>query len=173
VLPVIRFSESVVINEIKKYVTDEKEVILTTRLDNDDAIARNYLSTVSSVCQRLQPDKNYVINFSNGYKLHKSGIYKTKPVFLNPFMSVFSSLKDLKTSFHQPHKKMGQVGTVIEIDEQHAGFKSIMWMQVIHSENIANRLCQTIEKIDKKNIGNFSIAENWEHLLKNISASAH
>jgi len=105
ILPVVRFSESDVINEIKKNITDENELVLTTRLDNDDAIARNYLSTVLSVCQSLMPDRNYVINFSKGCKLHKSGVYKVKPLFLNPFMSVMSSMQDLKTCLHQPHKK--------------------------------------------------------------------
>jgi hypothetical protein len=173
ILPVAQFSEASIISEIKKNVVDDKAFILSTRLDNDDAIADNFLSNILKVCQNLLPDQSYIINFSNGCKVHTSGIYKHKPQALNPFLSVFSSIQNLKTSLHKPHNKMDAAGTVIRIDVSKSSLNSIMWMQVIHNKNISNRLRKESKLVAKGDIRRFSIAQNWRQLLKNISVSDH
>lgn len=166
ILPVDRFSELKIVNEIKMNVVDEDHVIITTRLDNDDAIPRNYLSTVLSLTQTLCPNNYYALNFSNGCKLHKSGIYKFMPSDLNPFISAMSPMHNLKTALNQPHPTMDKFGTVIRIDDSFAGVDSIMWMQVIHSKNISNRLGkERNDLINKRDIAMFSIAEHWEQVL--------
>ena len=166
VLPVERFSELRVIDEIKMNVTDEEQVILTSRLDNDDAIPRTFLSTVLNLTHNLCPNKYYAINFSNGCMLHKSGIYEKRPLDLNPFISAMSPLQDLKTSFNLPHHKMDGFGTVINVDDSFAGINSIMWMQVVHKQNISNRLSRGRNwKMNEKDIANFYITKNWKQLL--------
>src|ERR1700690_3774378 len=45
-IPVARYSNVHILRHIKERVTSDSEIIVSTRLDNDDAIPRSYMSTV-------------------------------------------------------------------------------------------------------------------------------
>jgi hypothetical protein len=163
--PVIKFSEATITNEIKNVTASESDIIVTTRLDNDDAIARSYLFAIINICKTLTPIGNYVINFRSGCQLHRSGVYLFTPGYLNSFISVMSLRNGLITAFHRNHTKMDSVGTVIDIKADPNDPNSIMWMQVLHTKNAASRLRANTKQIDKERIHNFSIAEKWESVL--------
>ena len=167
-IPVARYSNVHILRHIKERVTSDSEIIVTTRLDNDDAISRSYLSTILNICQGLLPHRDYVINFTNGCKAHKSGVYMSTSNVLNPFLSVMSTRGSLRTAFHTQHTKMERAGSVVSIGSDHANLNSVMWMQVIHARNVKNRCQRRAEPISTDCIRNFSIAPNWKSILNSL-----
>jgi hypothetical protein len=150
ILPVPRYSSEVIKEYLQVYIQHSKlnlDAIITTRLDNDDAIPRNFMSNVASVCQECEVGESHVINFVNGCQLHRSGVYRFTPPFLNPFISLMSPIAEVRTVYHMAHERMGEVGRVINIGSTGAKEAPIMWMQVLHSSNVANQLRSNPDRI--------------------------
>jgi hypothetical protein len=165
VLTLTRYSERRIREQIQKLASNV-DVIITTRLDNDDAIARTFLGKVVEICRKLTHDRHYVINFRYGCQIHKSGLYLFAPSYLNPFISLLSPVSNLRTVYHAGHQDMGAVGTVINIGSGEEENAEIMWMQVLHSSNVSNRLRNGSDKrrIGEENIVGFAIDGNLKSL---------
>lgn len=159
ILLVQEYSEQFFASAIYKVLEDKTvDRVVSTRLDNDDAIARDYLAEIRMEAERLPHCGNFVINFRDGFQVARSGIFP-RAARLNPFLSIVCSPDDLRTAFAIHHEKMGQVGRVI--DKTGAGEK---WMQVIHGRNAANRLRKG-ERRSGASLSNFSLARNWQSCL--------
>jgi FkbM family methyltransferase len=139
--------------------------IVTTRLDNDDAIARDYLATVSR-CAAALPRKDccYVINYRNGCQVSKAGFFAVSQ-FLNPFLSVVSPRNPLITAWHTDHGGMNRLAKVAD----HGKFfpRPPYWLQSIHGNNVANRLQRKRSRLGQRQLERFSLGENWMQLLQN------
>jgi len=133
--------------------------VITTRMDNDDAIAGNYLSDVADTCRGLRSEGTFVIDYPCGCQFDRSGIFAVT-LRMNPFLSVLSSRSDLRTAFYTRHRKMAQAGTVIEVMGNQPD--PAMWMQVFHSRNLKNRHPKKQVPIDENRVHNFSLAQNWK-----------
>ena len=107
--------------------------ILTTRVDNDDAVARDFVEII----QRSARGKFEFINLIDGAQLSAAGVYR-RPYPSNPFVSVFEPLREgelPRTVFMDEHPDLGKHGPIRDVRTGHA-----MWMQVVHGENIANEV---------------------------------
>lgn len=120
------------------------DVLITTRLDNDDALAVDYIERVQDY---LSVKKNTVIEFSKGYIWYKNAAYRDTQIH-NPFTSLVEPLsalgnEDFSTIFFCSHTDVEKLG-VIEYMGDLPG-----WIQVIHGDNVANRFrgirCPKIE----------------------------
>jgi FkbM family methyltransferase len=139
--------------------------VVTTRLDNDDAISRDYLAKISQCAARLpQQDRYYVINYRNGCQVSNAGFFAVSEP-LNPFLSVVSPLHPLLTAAHAEHAAMNRFGKVVD----HGKFsrRPLYWLQSIHGNNVANRLQRKRARIDHQQLERFSLGENWMQLLQN------
>jgi hypothetical protein len=132
--------------------------VVSTRLDNDDGIARDYLAHVREEAIRLPGKGDYVLNFRQGAQVAQDGIFP-RDARLNPFLSVVSSPGKLRTAFATHHGKMNSVGTVIDKRGGNAN-----WIQVIHSRNALNRL-RECKPCSEAYLANFSLAKNWHSCL--------
>jgi hypothetical protein len=132
--------------------------VVSTRLDNDDAIARDYLAQVREEAERLPNNGDFVINFRQGCQVAHDGIFP-RDARLNPFLSVVSSTRKLRTAFATHHGKMNSVGTVIDMRGGNAH-----WLQLIHARNALNRLHES-KPCSKAYLNNFSLASNWQSCL--------
>lgn len=123
---------------ILHYLTDETEYLITTRLDNDDAIFKDFVEILQNYFDR---QKLQFLNFTNGYIWRNNEIYLFKQPS-NSFASLIEKIDDFsfRTVFTgEGHHKLYKVGPVKEINTKPA------WIQVIHTKNRANRVRGTLQ----------------------------
>ena len=108
---------------------DDAPFLITSRLDNDDAIAPDFIGTVQ---RAFRPHRLQFINLPFGYQLAGRQIY------LRPYLaSSFASLVEQVDA--------GPVRTVHFVDHHLIGRHSVRqiwsppaWLQVVHDRNLAN-----------------------------------
>lgn len=140
---------------ILRHLKDETEYLVTTRLDNDDAICKDFVEVLQNYFDK---QKIQFLNFTNGYVWKNNEIYLFKQPS-NPFVSLIEKIDDssFRTVFTgEGHHKLYKVGPVMEIITKPA------WMQVIHTKNRANSvkgMLQTQKKVRYLG-GDFEIRKN-------------
>jgi hypothetical protein len=107
--------------------------LITSRLDNDDAICRTF---VESVQARFHRQGFEFLNFTNGYVWSGGRVWSARHVS-NPFISLVEDAADYSTVYCGNHMELDQQGPVVQISEP-AG-----WLQVVHGRNLANRVWGT------------------------------
>ncbi len=107
--------------------------LISTRLDNDDAICRTFVESVQS---HFRGQAFEFLNFTNGY-VWCDGSIRAAQHGSNPFISLVESTADYSTVYCGNHMELGQQGPVVQIAEPAA------WLQVIHGRNLANRVWGT------------------------------
>lgn len=120
------------IEEIKKKIIQTDEYIITSRLDNDDIIHKDFIKTIQSL---FQPLDQTVIDLRTGYQVTlgkpHSEIRKIYNVF-NPYISLIESVDNFKTVFHKQHKDWKNSDSVIIYENRR------LWCEVVHQENVLN-----------------------------------
>jgi len=108
----------------------QSPLVLTTRLDNDDALSRNFTQRL-----RSEPiiDAPVVINFRTGLRLTGSGLLRAKHSS-NPFASLVeeSTGREIQTVLGVSHDDLPLHYPIIQAKSQPA------WLQTIHDKNIGN-----------------------------------
>lgn len=99
--------------------------LITTRLDNDDAIAVDYIEAV----QREAPVAGYV-NFVHGLQLSGDRLYRRS----DPSNAFISRVEQhpIETVFAHPHRLIIERHSVRQVRA------APMWLQVVHDRNWAN-----------------------------------
>ena len=136
VIPV--FVEGLATDEVFRQKVMEAEVfhtpyLITTRIDNDDAIAHRYLWHVQRAFRRQERE---FIAFPFGLQLFRGHLYSVYYTY-NPFLSLIERVNDdgrITTVFCVSHAEVGTAGKVRTV------WKSPQWLQVLHSQNAENSL---------------------------------
>ena len=107
--------------------------LITTRIDNDDAISRRHLWYVQ---RAFKYQEREFIEFPFGLQLFRGHLYS---VYYpnNPFLSMIERVSDdgrITSIFCVPHSTIRSAGLVRTV------WKSPQWLQVLHSDNVANCL---------------------------------
>jgi hypothetical protein len=107
--------------------------LVTTRLDNDDALAIDHLANVQSAFQRQE--REFLV-FPFGLQSFRDQLYT---VFWpsNPFLSLIEKVQSgtpFTTVHCVEHNRVRQAGRVKSI------FRSPQWLQILHSSNVLNTL---------------------------------
>ena len=129
------FTDAFNSNLVSQAVSEQSaaEFVITSRLDNDDAISRDFIKRVQ---ENFSGQELEFINFSNGYSYKRGRVYRVR------FMSnSFISLIEKKTPQEQlrtvlcgiAHGRFGSIGPIRNL----AGRPG--WMIVVHGENLASR----------------------------------
>jgi hypothetical protein len=107
--------------------------LLTTRLDNDDAIAKDHLRLVQDAfCGQARE----FITFPCGLQLFRDHLYRVNWPS-NPFLSLIEAADDeqsITTVFCIAHDHLDEAGCVKQVRS------SPQWLQVLHSANVGNEL---------------------------------
>jgi len=117
------------------YVSDkykEYKWFLTTRLDNDDMIGKNYVGKVQKIVEK--DDSKKIITFEKGLKYDyiNKKYYKTNRIG-NHFLSCFSTCDSNVYSYE--HDSIGKNNSdILYIDSK----TDNMWVEVIHDTNVIN-----------------------------------
>lgn len=106
-------------------VAGEDLPLITTRLDNDDAVARDYVEAI----QREAPADGFV-NFVHGVQLVDRRLYQRSDPS-NAFISR-AERSSAETVFALPHRSIVERHPVRQVKSEP------MWLQLIHGGNVAN-----------------------------------
>lgn len=131
-----RFEEETVLPEIRRRETPDR-LRITTRLDNDDAIHPFLIARVRHLARRHAPRQDlrrgFFISFPIGC-CERDGDFYLQRYRCNPFASYVSAPETDRTVLGTDHRYVADVAPVV------FNWTRPMWCQVIHEENVANRL---------------------------------
>jgi hypothetical protein len=104
--------------------------LITSRLDNDDAICRTF---VESVQRNFRGQEFEFLNFTNGYIWNDGQVWSGRHAS-NAFISLVERTPDYSTVYCGNHMELDQRGPIVQIAEPAA------WLQVVHERNLSNRI---------------------------------
>jgi Putative rhamnosyl transferase len=115
--------------DIEQVIGDGHAELVTTNLDNDDALARDF-------CERLRsqpaPGRTTAYYFVNGLIRTGSAVYEHRDA-ANAFPSVRAVRGEAATCWSGWHTVLGDSMPVVEIHGAPG------WLQVVHGRNVSNR----------------------------------
>ena len=128
--------EEAVAEPIRGYLeTKDADYVVTTRLDNDDAISTNHIDKIQYYVRDTWRGKPFWFNLIRGYKWCGGNVYPIGAL-QNPFISFVEPKGALLTAYQCCHQLAPQSGyPVVQIREGNP-----TWMQVIHGGNLMNKL---------------------------------
>ena len=122
----------------KDFIASHKDrddsFIITTRLDNDDMIHKDFIDTIQNAAYKSESDASQVIDLINGYQLsilNKKYEVREYSNLLNPFLSLKEDIANFDTIFKFRHKEWKN--DRIEISNNR------LWTEVIHPNNKLNQ----------------------------------
>lgn len=137
------------ISKLQDYIGVENEFI-TIRIDNDDAISKNYINELLS--QKLQ--SNTIYSFPKGIQYHnKHSIGCLYDYNYNHYIALTDGIV-----IEYNHTKVSQNFPVIMLE-----YENPMWIEVIHCSNVSNQWRPQWKNVWKKPIdlkGNFTLDES-------------
>ena len=129
------FSEGVgcppgVMSIIERHVSSDCRFLITTRVDNDDAVAKNFIQKIQD-CFRAQDVEG--ISFPIGLQLYQGRLYLDYSMG-NHYISLIEKFRagSFHTVFTRPHNELYQAVPVRQV------FCRPTWLEVVHGGNIAN-----------------------------------
>lgn len=154
-----KFSLERIRENLLPYITKGTEYLITTTLDNDDAISKDYIQLIQD---NFQEQKFELLNFTYGYAWNtRNGNIYLKGTGNNHFMTLIEEIEGFKTIWIEPHnnyyKLYGKTGVLRQIRVKPT------WLEVVHGGNLYN----TVNGIrqPRKNMGDdFSI--NVENIMR-------
>jgi len=120
-------------NSINETFAPSTDYVLTTRLDNDDALAPDFTARLHEAVQTHgMAEGSY--NFPNGMILRDGAVYAISHDS-NPFFSFLEPAGPaLCTAPNIHHMKIAEKGPVMQINAPP------VWMQIVHETNVSNRV---------------------------------
>jgi len=174
---------------VREMVQPNTDVLITTRLDSDDAIADRYIELVQSyaACFHRSTHRQMVVNCPRGYRLNTAGSRRLyRDWMLNsPFHSFFERPRNgepetvlafeheiLRTRYasyrHLAGPRGGKTGGHSRLSQHyptHQDESMTAWLIVVHGENMANRIPPTaLEQPADTPPGGFTI--DWAGLSR-------
>lgn len=126
------FSEllPVVKSEIKARIVHGTSHIITSRMDNDDSIHKEYINEVQ---RKFQGQSLALVDIVDGYNLSIEPTVKLGKIrsHLNPFSSLIEEALNPQTVLSRSHTDWGQ-NNIITIKHKR------LWLQIIHEKNKVN-----------------------------------
>lgn len=121
-----------IINEARKIILknirNNTKFLITTRLDNDDAIFKDFVFIIQ---RHFKNQEFQFLNFTNGYLLTSRNLYLHEHMS-NPYISLIEKLQGFKTVWCGEHNKLSAIGPIEQITCEPA------WLTVIHGRNLSN-----------------------------------
>lgn len=129
---VVEHSQAVVAEVLSHFVHGSASHVITSRLDNDDAVSRDYIERIQRAFSHQDCE---VLNFPYGIVWHKGRAY----LHHDP-SNAFATLVEKRTGSNlltvcaRPHPKLSQVASVRQLDGGPG------WLQTVHGTNQRNRV---------------------------------
>lgn len=141
---------------LNNYILREKcEWIITSRLDNDDALATTYIESVQQYFSKNGRKKHALI-FNDGYQYEQKSCVLTRYHFpKNHFSSLFSEYSSVPDNI----LNYGHMDIDKKIKLKEINTKDPHWMEIVHDTNVTNRMHFSLKDVvtDKSDLGKFGI----------------
>jgi hypothetical protein len=106
--------------------------LITTTLDNDDALGSQYVEIVQ---QHFSGQQFEFVNFANGYVLdHMNNKLYRKRDESSPFISLIEKVENFRTVWCAAHSELSTFGKIHQVET------TPMWLQVVHGRNAINKV---------------------------------
>ncbi len=150
-LPVFvgEWKTGVVPQEINRHITPAHKYLLTTRLDNDDALHAGFMESLRRNVTAATP---CFYNFQYGLIYSEGRIFKHIDLS-NAFASYFESIDGYQTVWKIQHHLIRESGALAQLTLPDA------WLQVIHGRNVSNR-------VKGRRARTSLLADGYAHLTK-------
>lgn len=125
------FHASLAAQDVAARLDDTVSRVLTTRLDNDDAVSNDFLARIRDAASKLP--NGTMLNFREGVALRKGRLYSARDES-NPFTSLIEQAVGAQTIWAAPHTEL------VTRFPTHQIVTDPCWLQVVHDENVANRI---------------------------------
>lgn len=128
---------------VAPYLDESPQILLTTRLDNDDGLARDY---VAKVRRHARSNERLVLQFPMGYVWHRDRIYLDRQEH-NAFTTLVEPLPQgreggFNTIYKGSHSDIARLGRIVDVDDEPS------WLQVIHDSNVENYVRGSRQRIE-------------------------
>jgi len=119
------------IPEIRRLVRNDTKYLITTRVDNDDAIHREYVSVIQETFHGQECE---FVNLTQGFFLSNGRLYLCRDPS-NPFISLIERVAkgSERTVWCGEHTKLRHVAPVRQLDDKPR------WIRVVHERNAATQ----------------------------------
>lgn len=136
--------------DMMKYFDQNTTHVITSRLDNDDAIQKNYVLEIQNAFDNqnicvVDPEIGICLQTTPTFLLSR---YRTT---YSPFVSLIEKIENFRTVLSKSHNQWNEINSVRKITD------SIMWLQVIHGKNLFNSIMADKYLSDKKILNDFGI----------------
>jgi hypothetical protein len=134
--------EEIVFTEIlRKYIktkVDKDELLLTTRLDSDDALNKNFVGLIQNNIQPedsvIQPSAGIIVSLKKKSARLKS--YSRVPSMYCTVQEKITDVNDIKTVYRCGYGYLRHLYPLINISTNYP-----VWMRVIYDVNLSNQFC--------------------------------
>jgi hypothetical protein len=126
-------TDQVIAQKVRESGCVASPYLITTRIDNDDAMASGHLSIVQEAFQNQERE---FITFPFGLQLYRGHLYNTYYPY-NPFLSLIERVRtdgSFTTVLCVPHPEVCSAGRVRRL------WSPPQWLQVLHTDNVGNTL---------------------------------
>lgn len=147
----------------QEYIADnleeKDEYVITTRLDNDDLIHRNFVETIQSL---FIPLDGAVIDIKNGFQVtlnNPSSQVRLYTHNFNAFISLIENVKKIETVYSKMHYDWKKSNNII-------GYKKKrLWIELAHDSNKVNHLLTYLKKTWTFNSTDFGFPNEFNYKL--------
>ena len=117
---------------VAKMLRPETRLVITSRVDNDDAIGRTFMAAVQAEAATASLDRGgSFINFDLGYHLHAGKVYRAEHQS-NPFCSVVEERETFRGVYGVMHEHQESLYPVVHVRRRRR------WLTIIHDRNASN-----------------------------------
>ena len=127
-----KISRKIIISNL----TPGVEYLITTRIDSDDAICKDF---VENIQKNFEYQRFEFISFPYAHVLHPSGKLYSFRYLNNPFVSIIEkiiepNLNGVKTIGRAKHTEFSKLGNMKQIKSKYS------WLQIVHGKNVSNTI---------------------------------
>jgi hypothetical protein len=148
-------------NSFKKVITKNLEskddFIITSRLDNDDSLHQDFISTIQNLAIKKHET---VIDSRKGYQLDISNnVYECRNYInsFNPFISLIESSNKFNTVISRMHNDWKNSDSIIVYE------KSPLWIEIVHKKNKLNQTQFNTPQIREIQLRDFGIIKKLKY----------
>ncbi|KIA89928.1 glycosyltransferase [Kaistella jeonii] len=151
---------------IPSFFTSETQFVISTDIDNDDLLHRDFVATVQ---EKYIPKHDLVIDLKRGLQLTKTSentaIITVFYMVANPFISLVEEIKKVGMVMKEEHLKFRNYPNYTSFDSEPR------FIQYIHSNNLVNNTESEAERLSDLDFSDYGIAkENHFKISKSEAA---
>lgn len=140
-------------------IEENDEYVITSRLDNDDLIHKDFIKTIQSL---FIPLDGAVIDLKNGFQVTLDSPISQIRVYnhdFNAFVSVIENVKKIETIYSRKHHDWRSSKNIIGYQNKR------LWIELTHETNKVNCLLTYLKKAWMFNIEDFSLPKEFVYKL--------